>query len=165
MSSYVVQITYCAGFKSSGLNHPKSSEWHNEISLQWCHNERNGVPNHQPHDCLLKRLFRRRSKKTSKLRVAGLCAGNSPVTGEFPTQRASNAENASIWWRHRVTKLWQMTLPYSIRVTYFIRMTYVRCGGCLMDDIVCNLNSFVWLSANSFCHIHVRSHSQVTQMI
>ena len=28
------------------------------------------------------------------------CAGNSPVTGEFPAQRASYAENASIWWRH-----------------------------------------------------------------
>ena len=55
--------------------------------------------NNQPHDCLLKLLFRRRSK-TSKLRVTGLCAGNSPVTGEFPAQRVSNAENASIWWRH-----------------------------------------------------------------
>ena len=41
-----------------------------------------------------------RSKKTAKLRVTGLCAGNSPVTGEFPAQRASNAENVSIWWRH-----------------------------------------------------------------
>ena len=59
-----------------------------------------GVSNHQPHDCLLKRLFRRRSKKASKLRVTGLSEGNSPVTGEFPTQRASNAENVSIWWRH-----------------------------------------------------------------
>ena len=37
------------------------------------------------------RLFRRRSKKTSKLRVTGLYSGNSPVTGEFPAQRASNA--------------------------------------------------------------------------
>ena len=44
----------------------------------------------------------RRSKKTSKLRVTGLCAGNSPETGEFPAQRASNAENGSIWWRHHV---------------------------------------------------------------
>ena len=35
-------------------------------------------------------------KKTSKLRVTGLCVGNSPETGEFPTQRASNAENVSI---------------------------------------------------------------------
>ena len=43
---------------------------------------------------------RGRSKKTSKLRVSGLCAANSPVTGEFPAQRASNAENVSIWWRH-----------------------------------------------------------------
>ena len=57
------------------------------------HNERDGVSDHQSHECLLKRLFRRRSKKTSKLRVTGLCEGNSPVTGEFPAQRASNAED------------------------------------------------------------------------
>ena len=49
-----------------------------EISLQWGHNERDGVSNHEPHDCLLNRLFGRRSKETSKLRVTGLCAGNSP---------------------------------------------------------------------------------------
>ena len=48
-------------------------------SLQWRHNERDGVSNHQPHDCLLNRLFRHSSKKTSKLRVTGLCEGNSPV--------------------------------------------------------------------------------------
>ena len=69
-------------------------------SLQWRHNGRDSVPNHQPHDCLLNRLFRRRSKKTSKLRVTGLCAGKSPRTGEFPAQVASYAENVSIWWRH-----------------------------------------------------------------
>ena len=45
-------------------------------------------------------LFRRKSKKTSKLRLTGLCAGNSPGTGEFPAQMASNEENVSIWWRH-----------------------------------------------------------------
>ena len=33
-----------------------------------------------------------RSKKTSKLLVTGLCAENSPGTGEFPAQKASNAE-------------------------------------------------------------------------
>ena len=26
----------------------------------------------------------------------------SPVTGQFPTQRASNAENVSIWWHHGI---------------------------------------------------------------
>ena len=38
--------------------------------------------------------------QTSKFRVTGLWAGNSPVSGEFPAQRTSNAENISIWWRH-----------------------------------------------------------------
>ena len=69
--------------------------------LHWRHNERDNVSNHQPHDCLLNRLFRRRSKKTSKLRVTGLYVGTSPQTGEFPTQMASNAENVFIWWRRR----------------------------------------------------------------
>ena len=72
------------------------------MTLRWRHNERDCVSNHQPHDCFLNCLFRRRSKKTSKLRVTGLCAGNSPGTGEFPAQMASNAENVSIWWRHHV---------------------------------------------------------------
>ena len=72
-------------------------------TLQWRHNGRTGVSNHQPHDCLLNRLFRLRSKKTSKLRLAGLCVRNSPVTGEFPAQMASNAKNVSIWWRHHVS--------------------------------------------------------------
>ena len=74
--------------------------------LQWRHNGRDNVSNHQPHDCVLTRLFRSRSKKTSKLRVTGLCAGNSPGTGEFPAQMASNAENVSIWWRHHGRPLW-----------------------------------------------------------
>ena len=71
-----------------------------QLSLRWRHNRLDSVPNHQPHDCLLNRSFGHRSKKTSKLRVTGLCVGNSPVTGEFPAQMASNAENVSIWWRH-----------------------------------------------------------------
>ena len=60
--------------------------------LQWRHNGSDGVSNHQRLDCLLNCFFRRRSKKTSKPRVAGLYEGNSPVTGEFP----SSAENVSI---------------------------------------------------------------------
>ena len=62
------------------------------VSLQWRHSERDSVSLHQPYDCLLNLLFRRRSNKTSTLRVTGVCAGNSPVT----------AENFSIWWRHHV---------------------------------------------------------------
>ena len=43
--------------------------------LQWCYNDHDGVSNHQPHGCLHNHFFRRRSKKTSKLRVTGLCVG------------------------------------------------------------------------------------------
>ena len=71
-------------------------------SLRWRRNGHGSVSNHQPRHCLLNHLFGCRSKKTSKLRVTGLCAGNSPGTGEFPAQMASNAENVSIWWRHHV---------------------------------------------------------------
>ena len=55
-------------------------------SLQWRHNGRHGVSSHRRLGCLLNRLFRLRSKKTSKLRVTGLCVGNSAMTGEFPAR-------------------------------------------------------------------------------
>ena len=79
-------------------------------SLQWRHNGQDGVPNHQPLQCLLNRLFGCRSKKTSKLCVPGLCAGISPVTGEFPAQMASSVENVSIWWRHHVSRTYPFTI-------------------------------------------------------
>ena len=54
---------------------------------------------------------RRRPKKTSKLPVTGLCEGNSP---EFPAQRASTAENVSIWWRHHdITEYVAVDVAYS----------------------------------------------------
>ena len=73
-------------------------------TLQWRHNERDGVSNHRCLDCLLSRLFRHRSKKTSKPRATGLCEGNSPVTGEFPAQSVSKADlfNVEIRWHRRV---------------------------------------------------------------
>ena len=119
-------------------------------ALQWRHNGRDSVSNHQPHGCLLNRLFRRRSKKTSKLCVTGLCAGNSPGTGEFPAQRASNAENVSIWWRHRgssVTRRWQrdalLCLPhwymkYACAFIERVRTTSMRNESTwYLDQLIC----------------------------
>ena len=70
------------------------------VTSQWRHHERDGVSNYLRLQCLLNCRFRCRSKKTTKLRVTGLCLGDSPGTGEFPTQKVSKAENVSIWWRH-----------------------------------------------------------------
>ena len=71
-------------------------------ALQWLCNEHDGVSNHRRLECLLNRLFRRRSKKSLKLRLTGLCEENSQVTGEFPAQKANYAERVSIWWRNHM---------------------------------------------------------------
>ena len=70
----------------NGLN------WETSELLQWRHDERDGVSNHQPHDCLLNRLFRCRSKKTSKLRVTGLCGAIHRCPVNSFTQRACNVK-------------------------------------------------------------------------
>ena len=119
-----------------------------DIALQWRHNGLDGVSNHQPHHCLFSRLFGRRSKKTSKRRVTGLCAGNSPGTGEFPAQMASNAENVSIWWRHHGTfpsirwKLWPLALSLNLLFHSQLK-TCVLSYRVLLDihGMVCYLRS------------------------
>ena len=72
----------------------KHNQWnmidlHTPVALLWHYNGHDGISNHQSHDCLLNHSFRRRSKKTSKLRVTGLCVRNAPKTSEFPAQMAS----------------------------------------------------------------------------
>ena len=104
------------------------------FTLQWHHNEHDGISNHQPHDCILNRLFRRRSKKISKLRVTGLCAGNSLVTA----QRASKAENVSIWWRHHDKTIQHViqchkTIDTSIWITSKWIRWKQRTNGILME--------------------------------
>ena len=73
-------------------------------SLQWRHNERKGVSNHWQHDCLFTPLFRRRSNKSSKKHVTGLCKVNSPIPcrkgqwrgKRFPSMTSSRGCN---WFR------------------------------------------------------------------
>ena len=87
--------TYCIeSFNSSRL------VMHVCVTIQWRHNEHDDVSNHRRLDCLLNRLFRRRSTKTSKLPVTGPFEGNPPVAGGFPSQRTRNVGNVSSWWVH-----------------------------------------------------------------
>ena len=55
------------------------------FSLQWRHNGCDSVSNRQPHDSLLNRLFRHRSKKTPLALVRGIHRGpvNSPYKWSF----------------------------------------------------------------------------------
>ena len=134
---YAMRLSlYSQGYYGRAAVRVTSTSWSWGHKLHWRHNERDGVSNHQPHDCLVKRLFRHSSKKTSKLRVTGLCEGNSPVTSEFPAQRASNAENVSTWWRHKgqvvltlspplLLSCHHMSVKTSSHVTYHLRMNTV----------------------------------------
>ena len=87
-------------------------------TLLWRHNGHDGVSNHQPHDCLLNHVFRHWSKNTSKLRVTGLRAWNSPA------QRASNAENYSILWRHNrhILLYWSLFSEISRKDIHSVRI-------------------------------------------
>ena len=117
------------------------------ITLLQHHNGPDGVSNHQPHHCLLNSLSRCSSKKTSKLRVTGLCAGNSPGTGEFPAQMASNAENASIWWRHHEAAI---TTPSHNKGTNSQGGMH---PGCMKSEchILCPVLYFIYM----FIHIDI----------
>ena len=115
----------------------------NPTSLQGRHNERDGVLNRWCLDYLLHRLLRCRSKKTSKLRVTGLCEGNPPVTCRFPSQRNSNAENVSICWRHHVTLIFfdicvtrlNVMAPMASSSTWVTRQMAWRCW-CMMITLI-----------------------------
>ena len=103
--------------------------------LHWRHNDHDGVSNHQPHGFLLNRLFRRRSKNTKALRHWPLC-GEFTGSGEFPAQRASYAENVSIWWRHHGDDL-----PREINVDLWYSIFLISWNP---DDII-----------QDECHTHV----------
>ena len=68
------------------------------ITLQWRHNVRDGVSNHQPHHC--SSAHQRKHRSSASLAIVGIWAGNSPMTGKFPAQMPCDAANVSIWWRH-----------------------------------------------------------------
>ena len=110
------------------------------LTLHWRHNGHDGVSNHQPHDSLLNCLFRSRLKQTSKLCVIGLCAGNSPVTGEFTAQKASNAENGSVWWRHHDFRKWCIdTIKISsVRMVICCILPYSTLISTLTKKIILN---------------------------
>ena len=104
-------------------------------SITGRHND--GVSNHRCLDCFLNLLFRCRSKKTSKLRVTGLCEGNPSVTGGFPSPKASNTEKVSISWRHHDPNISHFSCHFSLetylwrscitrRIRYFNTFPYIR---------------------------------------
>ena len=88
--------------------------------LWWRHNGRDsGVSNHQPHDCFLKRLFRRRSKKTSKLRVTGFVWGihRGPVNSPHKWPVSGKCF-------HLMTSSWIFPIEMVLRIKAYCQFSY-----------------------------------------
>ena len=107
------------------------------FSSHWRHHERAGVSNHQPHDCLLNGLFRCRSKKTSKLRVNGLCAGNSPGPVNSPhkgpvTRKMFPFDDVIMYRDKIIAGYWGWTSH--ICVTHYDWFGCSCCKDCLIES-------------------------------
>ena len=89
--------------------------------------------------------------KTSKLRVTGLCEGNSPVTGEFPAQRACNEENVSfddVTMKYGTSWLWLISSNVYVTHTVYSQTSMVCCGWYVdMNDLYLEIH---WRIANLY---------------
>ena len=100
---------------------------------------------------LLKRLFGRRSKKTSKLRVPGLCARKSSATGEFLAQMASNVESVSIGWCHHVLVKWVPGSRFNIKMSsYLYRKSHCGDKTVVRSSYLHNGNSYTGKMASLY---------------
>ena len=127
--------TPCETF-GEDLPHTVPALWKASSSLQWRHNGRDAVWNHCRPECVFNRPLRCGPRNTSKLRVTGTCEGNSPVTGEFPAQRASNAENVSIPWCHHDAMMLRHPLKHSAVGNYAFMTHIVRSSSHLWSPVI-----------------------------
>ena len=120
------------------------------VSLQWRHNGRDGVSHHQPLDCVLNRLFRRRSKKTSELRVTGLCEVKSPL----PCGKISLGTVRSLLCANVLMGYCRVICWY--RCACLLALTLRRESKtlkCVPANVTCS--EFVPLNLMSHVHVHV----------
>ena len=115
--------------------------------------------NHQHHDCLLNRLFKAQIKETIKAPHYWPLWGEFTGDDEFPLQRASNAENVSIWWRHHLhmsmSILYQPQTYVDNDITaclkcrqFHIRKTWVERTSCWPLPVVHNMEKIICHGSN-----------------
>ena len=113
--------------------------------ITWRHNDHDGASNHQPHGCLLNRLFGRKSKKTSKLRVTGLCVGTSTGPANSP---------------HKGPVTRKM-IPFDDVIMYIYIFIYMRIMDHFMTrSIMASLGSFCKLKPSICCKCRAKHVTQ-----
>ena len=127
-----------------------ASGWTCLCSLQWRHNGRDGVSNHQPDHCLLNRLFWRRSKKTSKLPITGLFVGihrwpaNSPLKWTV-TRKYTHLTTSSC---HAEMTLMDVSILSELRLTISCIIYVVNAYSCYIhfsSSYRLKSDTFVWM--------------------
>ena len=110
---------------------------------QWRHNGHDGISNHKSHHCLLNRLFRCKSKKTSKLRVTGFVQGihrwpvNSPHKGPV-TQKKFPFDDIivkSVYW---LSAVWLWLTECWVPQIWILLHGYFR--------FLCKNHIYLWFS-------------------
>ena len=126
-------------------------------------------------------FIRTQIKETSKLRVTGLCEGNSPVTGEFPAQRANDTEmfpfdDVIMNFERTTDAIWLLGPELQIGITLSpclssLKITHnalIKCYALIWccskyGDKVRNtvLYSFLCLICDTLIHIHKHIHTHM----
>ena len=123
-------------------------------TLKWHHNEHDGISSHQRLHCLPSCFFRHRSKKTSKLCLTGLCAGNSPVTGKFPAQKASYAGKCSRLMMPSCVKIsTSLYAVYNCRVAVF--PSYIHAWYYVLPPCISVSHHDGWQGSLTMKHIQM----------
>ena len=131
-------------------------------TLQWRHNDRSGVSNHWRPDCLLSRLVRRRSNKTSKFRVTGLFWGNPQVTGGFPHKGSVTRKCF-----HLMTSSWT-SIPNPTTLSHTHPPAYLQVANSRIKQIVERIQIrfhqiyVTYETLNSFCEAESK-HEETVQ--
>ena len=79
------------------------------------------------------------------------------MTGEFPTQRADNAENVSIWWRHHVSLVYQRRTGTVMFLYHVLRILAI-------DKLKFELNYTFYEFSWFFVPVHLTHWGRVTHI-
>ena len=133
------------------------------ISLWWRHNERDCVSNHQPDDCLLNRLFRRRSKNSSASLafVGGIHRSpvnsphNRPVTRKkFPFDDVIMIPSGYIRF------VFDGVMAFMSAAFVHIVLIVFRCASLPFHQ----LRSYIWYTADCYTHNQIKDIAQYLVM-
>ena len=130
-----------------------------EINIKMASGKHHGVSNHRPFHCFFNGLYWSTPKKTSRSTLLVLCERNPPVTGGFPSQGVSNAENTwTMSWRHHGKmnqrglrqRPWDMTICLNLYIIWELKIRHQRIFQTLIF-MHCYISTSLLLLKETLC--------------